>query len=89
MKSLSLPEFARLLSFVISFINPRYGPPEKVICVIKGSHRAAKQHRAERAKFAHMPHADEQKQIHVHACSVWNDLNRIRRCYNIISIQYV
>ena len=35
MKSLSLPEFARLLSFVISFINPRYGPPEKVICVIK------------------------------------------------------
>ena len=28
-------EFARLLSFVISFINPRYGPHEKVICVIK------------------------------------------------------
>ena len=28
-------EFARLLSFVVSFINPRYGPHEKVICVIK------------------------------------------------------
>ena len=28
-------EFASLLRFVVSFINPRYGPPEKVICVIK------------------------------------------------------
>ena len=28
-------EFARLLSFVVSFINPRYGPPEKVMFVIK------------------------------------------------------
>ena len=28
-------EFASLLRFVISFINPRYGPPAKVMYVIK------------------------------------------------------